>query len=185
MQMRSKQILISVFYLISFYKTDAQIRWNACKKINWTDFKGSPPNISEFKANTFSSVECEYGNSDTCLFYSVQTFFHEEGSWYIDSTQELLEHERGHFNISEIYARKIRKYLRINLGKGISDDKINKAINLLQAEKNKYQGLYDKETDYSKKVIKQREWSSKINNQLKELDEYKVCEFNNCSLVDD
>lgn len=172
-------IFFSFFNSIDSY---SQIQWDSSLSITWSNFKGKPLNrMSEFKATTLSFVESEYGSHDTCFFYNVRTLFDEIKSWYVDTTNELLEHERGHFNISEIYARKIRKFLKINLRKGVPDDEIRKGIDELLKLKVKYQDLYDKETNYSQNLFKQKCWELKIAKQLKELDDYHICEYNNCS----
>lgn len=175
---------INILVLLNLISTVSlgQIIWDSHKRIDWCNFKGSPPNASsDFKANTFSSVECEFGNSDTCFYYYVKACFYEEKSWKIDTTACLLEHERGHFDISELYARKIRKFLSLNLGKEISEVEIIAGVELIQDEKNRYQDLYDKETMYSQNSVKQREWLRNIQQKLEELKTYRNPKFNNCS----
>lgn len=180
--MSSKKVTIIIFFVFfNSINSYSQIQWNSIESINWSNFKGRPLNcISEFKANTFSSVECEYGSYDTCFFYNVRSLFDEIKSWHVDTTSELLEHERGHFNISEIHARMIRKFLRTNLRKGISDDKIRRGIDAIQKQKARYQNLYDIETNYSQNLLKQKWWQLKIKKQLKDLEDYQMCEYNSC-----
>lgn len=180
------QILISVFLLASFFKTNAQTHWNLSSPLTWNNFKGSPPTGNfNFRANTFSEVNCQYGRSDTCIFYVIETRFIEDKSWYIDSSKELLEHEKGHFNISEIYARKIRKYLFSILRKSVSDEEIEKEIDKLQQLKIRYQTLYDTETNFSRNLNQQKRWALKISVQLKQLDKFKSSTFYSCPSLDE
>ena len=170
-----------LYILFNSTNSYSQIQWDSTASINWDNFKGSPIERKlEFKAGTTSYLECEYGSHDTCLFYNVRTFFDEVKSWHIDTTNELLEHEGGHFNISEIYARKIRQFLRINLRKEISDEKIRSGINALEEQKERYQELYDRETNYSINFVTQKCWQLKIHKQLEELQEYRMTEYTNC-----
>ena len=175
---KSKFVVI-LFIFISF-NSFGQIQWDSCSEINWGNFKGPPPEKTEFKATTTTFFKCEYGSNDTCFFYTVKNLFDELKSWHKDSSKYLLNHERGHFDISEIYARKIRKFLKINLRKEISDINIRKGIGALEKQEVAYQKLYDAETNYSIDSEKQIQWLSTIQNQLKQLDDYKQSEYSNC-----
>lgn len=171
---------IVILLLLIRFNSFSQMDWNSELKINWSNFKGNAPKTSEFKANTATYFVCEYGSNDTCFFYNVKNLFDKFKSWHKDSTNDLLEHERGHFDISEIYARKIRKFLKTNLLLATPDNSIRQGIEALEKQKNIYQKLYDKETNFSLNYEKQLEWQNKIKRQLKELDNYNESEYNHC-----
>lgn len=89
-------------------------------------------------------------------------------------TDSGLQHEQGHFDITEIYSRKLRKKLSdYTFKKKSLKANFMKFYNgnaaLLDAEHD----LYDKETDHHRIEEKQKEWDKKIAEQLKELEAYK------------
>jgi predicted secreted Zn-dependent protease len=81
----------------------------------------------------------------------------------------ILKHEQGHFDIAEIFARK--------LNKGVGEYQFNKAsfqidLNAIYKSvvdaKEKFQQQYDDETDYSRNKPKQEEWFKKIESELQQ-----------------
>jgi len=85
----------------------------------------------------------------------------------------ILSHEQGHFDISEIYARKLNKALKAYRPRenSISRD-VNEIYKKVMDEKEEYQTKYDKETDFSRNKQQQSEWLEKIKDELDDLDEY-------------
>jgi predicted secreted Zn-dependent protease len=78
-----------------------------------------------------------------------------------------LLHEQGHFDITELYARKLDEAIReynFNPKKFKTDlDQIYKDI---MDEKEDRQNRYDLETDFSRNQEKQAEWIKKIQKEL-------------------
>jgi predicted secreted Zn-dependent protease len=95
-------------------------------------------------------------------------------SWTKTSSDTILTHEKRHFDITEIYARKLRKAFKEKRFSQSTLNKESKALfNSINKELNKQQVLYDKETNHSINRQQQLNWESKIEKELNALSEYK------------
>jgi hypothetical protein len=83
---------------------------------------------------------------------------------------DLLEHEQAHFDLCEVYARRLRKRVEDSNYKLDIDNAI---FEVFEAFK-KRQKLYDQETNHSRNKEKQAEWLKIIANELSELDNYSI-----------
>jgi predicted secreted Zn-dependent protease len=98
--------------------------------------------------------------------------FVPEKSWVkAEPSENLLRHEQGHFDITEIYARKLRRHFERNpqlcaKGQAAVDAEAKKIF----AEWDATQDQYDLETNHSKNIPVQREWETRIQHDLKELE---------------
>jgi Bacterial protein of unknown function (DUF922) len=99
----------------------------------------------------------------------------KSGSIKEKQTPKLLKHEQGHFDISEIWARRLNKKLQGLCGRGKTvkeaEDDLKKEVDKLFDEHfkdlDKMQKDYDKETEGSRNDAKQTEWNKKISDLLK------------------
>lgn len=90
--------------------------WAQHPTLTWNDFQGPPLKFAPgLRALTdiglTPSLECRQGVWDV----RVEANFHPAGSWVEPrhkGSVELLQHEQGHFDITELYARKMRKAIR-------------------------------------------------------------------------
>ena len=86
-------------------------------KLGWADFKGAPPGSKRVAATTASGISYSYTTTGSKgvykLDYKVTAYFYPWQSWYhrelCDSV--VLSHEQLHFDISELYARRMREML--------------------------------------------------------------------------
>lgn len=87
----------------------------------------------------------------------------------------MLAHEQKHFDIVELYARKLRKQIKETKFTSYEDlkEKVETLYDANDKAMDKYQDLYDEETDGSMNGDKQREWQAKIMKEIKALDAYK------------
>ena len=93
------------------------ISWSPDIKLGWNDFRGKVPQNARAAAITASGISYQFSTRGTGdmveLDYRVSTFFYPYKSWYqphlCDSL--ILSHEQLHFDISELFARKMRKRL--------------------------------------------------------------------------
>lgn len=169
---------IAAVFILSSYQTDGQkIIWDKNYKLKWEDYK-SPPDSQrpDIKAGSSVGHGYTYRTKGDSVFITIESYFFKSESW-VDSgsiNNNLLLHEQGHFDIEEIYARLLRKNIAAtNFFKQTFEKQLqglhNKSIN----ECNKEQDLiYDKETDLSRNLAKQKQWNMKIAKRLKELEAY-------------
>ena len=84
-------------------------------------------------------------------------------SFLAERNERLLRHEQLHFDITELYARKIDSAL--TSFQGCYPKQYSRAIQIhdsLIIEWNKFQELYDKETGHSVNDSAQFQWEKKI-----------------------
>ena len=162
----------------SCYETEQGpvIDWRNDYKLKYSDFKASSKGSPGFAVATTSSA---FGYSITdrggVISGSIYVRFYCEESWWNPDfmLDEVLEHEQLHFDICELFGRKLYKEVWSLRNR----DKLNKRnIQRLQSEFEKqyadYQDLYDKETDHSTNGNEQRKWNKKIKRELNELSDY-------------
>ena len=150
------------------------IPWEADRKLSWEDFRGVPPNSKRVAATTASGISYSYQTGRNRgryrLDYQVTAFFYPQKSWYhrelCDSV--VLSHEQLHFDITEMYARRMRKELG---GKTFGPDvksKVRQIFKRLNRELSEFQARYDRETDFSRDREAQRRWNAEIARMLSE-----------------
>lgn len=159
-------------------ENDSLILWKSSRKLNWDDFKGPKEHPKDVhlihqvagtasKVIFLSSVDKE-GNPIITPF----CYFEKYRSWSITDSCNILKHEQIHFDIQEVFVRKIRE--RINhfiLNKVVDEVIYNNEVDTLLKKCREYQGLYDKEVLLNYK--KQLEWQTKISRELEDLKEYE------------
>lgn len=171
--------LMSLF--IAGSGSESEIHWDE-KRLGWTDFKSVRSNGSSFKAQTYSGIRYTLREKNGGVFVDVVAYFVPEESWVVkgSETPYLLRHEQLHFDITELYARKLRKELEPIQGTSSAEFRSNRlyrvagmAHDRLYDEMVAVQEAYDEETDHSLRRKAQEEWDRKINAWLAELDDYR------------
>ena len=147
------------------------MEWTEGKRLKWSDFKGSPKPLSQNEALTDSGMSIELKCDVKTSKAVVKCFFKRNSSWTKDNESAyLLAHEQLHFDITELFVRKLRQ----QLSKFGSDcEKLNNHIeeyyNRNYKEFVDYQDRYDYETKHSLNTKKQAEWEQKVARELEEL----------------
>lgn len=167
--------MILWFLLIGFspaqdYET---ISWSE-KKLTWKDFKEEPPISDRVAATTASGISYRFSTSGTRKEYKVDfeinTHFYPNKSWFKPELCDdvILSHEQLHFDISELFARKLRKELSEAT---FTHENVKKNIKTLynrnNKELNEFQNRYDSETNYSRNREEQAAWNEEIAEKLK------------------
>lgn len=152
------------------------IEWSSIAKLDWSDFKAKKQTTYGFAAATSTCgfvLESETRNGKTIHFISVR--FYCDESWYNSNVKipEILAHEQLHFDICEIFGRKLYKEILKLKRAGALDTQKTETIyyNMLKAY-NDYQDLYDLETDHSTNETLQEEWNKKVKQELISLNAY-------------
>lgn len=167
--------LLSVLAFTICSKSIAQdtIHWRAEHKLKWEDFRGKPDTSSEYKAITVADVKyiLTYNNSEFNV--KVTCAFEKRKSWTRSSDSIGLAHEQGHFDIAELFARKLRKAFKNYVFNPTTiESDFNKIFIKIKSERRAYNDMYDKETNFSRSKVKQLYWNRKIMAELKKLDIY-------------
>lgn len=139
-------------------------------------------------ASVINILPVIYAKAENIYYYNITALFSRYDSWMIVKSKDILEHEQIHFDIFELYARKMRRYLveviQNNYMAGtmneITDDiapvfeQLNKQLNDLQLE-------FDRQTaaltaTNSSLVNTNTVWKKGIAQQLAELEQYALPE---------
>jgi uncharacterized protein YeaO (DUF488 family) len=162
---------------VGFNGSNDLIQWQANRLLKWPDFKGTAPQNSEHAAQTNSGISLDLQGTNNSFSISVTAHFDKQKSWAQRASESdyLLNHEQLHFNITELFARKLRK--KIMYGKWTRSDELNKAIQpLYDANKNDwkaFQAKYDKETNHSLNHEAQELWNGMVSDSLKAYDRFR------------
>jgi len=152
------------------------ICWSEDVKLTWSDFQGKPDTSGVFvnmKAATSYQLKKLFYLDGGLPNYQIANVFHKQSSWTRDTSKLLLSHEQLHFDISELYARKIRKGISELRMKGtIEKEKYLELIKENFEELDVYQDKYDKGTRHGAIDILQEEWNVKVKKELDLLKKY-------------
>lgn len=182
-----RMIPVVIVLMLGWFSAPAQdtIKWSPETLLTWDDFKGEPGS-DEFGA--VSSVgHCwnvdflGLGNVDF-VEVTVQAYFMKSKSWRHPEkcTDVLLAHEQLHFDIAELYARKLRKRLTEELEYGSQQEvnaRVLQIVDEVEREREATQDLYDAESDHSRDEEGQAKWVEKIALELQELEDYTDTKF--------
>ncbi|WP_299528207.1 hypothetical protein [uncultured Lutibacter sp.] len=178
--LKRKEIIIllflSFFFNINAQKLDSLIIWDENYKLSWNDFSGTPNYKKRITALSFLEMQLirAYSNNEIYSYTIIPTFNRFHSYSKNKSSDNLLEHEQIHFDIQEIFARKLRKQfqkLKRNNACDISYIEVYNENNILLK---KYQYKFDVLTDYSSNKDEQNTWKSLILIKLNELDSYNA-----------
>ena len=160
---------------------DAQIAredaivWTPRRLLTWADFKGQPPGDDSVVAartnyTIIDGVRCAGGKFE----YRVVAAFRTKDSWVrhavlrtpADSAR-ALRHEQTHFDLSEVHARRLRRYFAELMAPcNISPDDLSSAANRMERDERAAQSLYDGETDNGRNPTQQARWDKEVDSQL-------------------
>ena len=158
----------------TFFKKDV-IVWNEEVALSWSDFKGRAKNNKDHIAMSRCGIHMEqssYTLPQGKPTYSFYAFFEPESSWYLKDkvTDKTLLHEQLHFDIAELYARKLRK---IFSEREVDPASSKSVFDKTYKKYRRMQQQYDKETKNGTYEQAQRNWFLKIKNELKQNSEFK------------
>jgi hypothetical protein len=156
-----------------------QAAWKQGQNLTWDDFQArAPRSAGEPSAVTDTGFRVQLECREEFLDIRVAAEFHRNSSWVKAGRKsaELLRHEQGHFDLTELYARRMRKAVR-DARIGCADDRQAEAAGKkifarLDREWENAEKQYDADTNYGTDLGKQKETSERIARQLSELSGY-------------
>jgi hypothetical protein len=165
------------------------IEWSNVRKLRKSDFKGIGAMQSQVAARSFISIQASWSCDGDRLDAKIRALFDPSRSTWSgpsaavgDATssrptrvsnltsEQLLEHEQTHFDIAEIFARKIREHLS-----QITDACTRRGgtvplaaiVEEYQSELDDQQARYDRQTGFGTDPRTQWEWTSRTRRALK------------------
>lgn len=180
--MNYKCFIISILFVINLNAQNNHIVWSPDINLKWEDFKGPPDYSSIHWASVYIDLNYQERKIKDSVVFTVKCLFSRPFSWVKYEMVELTEwdslgliHEKNHFDIGEIHARKLRKvfsetrFTNDELLNGKSDIIADSIKKLSFVEQN----LYDKETEHGSNKEKQNQWNIMIAKELLELNSYR------------
>ena len=160
--------------ILNAVKEDEEIiPWNFSRRLSWDDFLCEPLRGTDAVASTSTSLGIAYQLENGELTYSISCNFSKLKSWGLLRTDYILAHEQGHFDITEICARRLYKALReYPFDRKNYRRDVNNIYKAIVKEKEDMQAAYDAESDHSRNRKVQYEWLLNIQQQLDETAPY-------------
>jgi len=167
---------------LGIFQTEGYLDWKGGRKLTWADFQATPPVQSAHAALTNSGINLDLKLQNREFNVKVYARFNPDKSWKrsdIEKSDYLLAHEQLHFDITELYARKLRKAFLTRSWK--ENENVNDIFNdLYQSNQDqlwKVQDIYDAETEHSIKKESQAKWSKAVSDSLKMFRDYEEPEI--------
>ena len=186
------QILKNIFFFIGFislmsfsFVKDEFILWQENKKLKIQDFKADNKDTIKVNRQQFlgaiSAIRIEYSsfqrNKNSVPDFSIKTYFDPNESWMLLKNDYVLQHEQIHFDLTELYARKMRKSVESLRQKNVTNISIyRKKIQHWNVMKEKASNqFYADNQDYyikiGQKILfqknpKQEAWKKKVDREL-------------------
>ena len=186
--MKKILLLLLFFPLITFSQNlqTGEFLWSKDRKLQKEDYQLS---IRDNNIQIRSSINFSYQLRGFNVFNNnfnkniINKF--SGNSSALDSSADhipaMVDYQQVNFDLSEVYARKMRKELLLHknkLWKGF--DYAEEIFNTLTSEFAKTQALMNEETNYGLNVQKLQGWKQKINDDLEVLSEF---DYNNTSKI--
>jgi len=170
-----------ILFLPTNYLWSQRIEWKEDRKLVWSNFKSTKNN--QHGKDIVAYTHCGWiysvvksSNPKGAAKVNIETIFNEDKFWkdHTKITEYVLNHEQKHFDIAEIYARKIRKEVVSKIKTSGDYDRYFQTIynRILQDYRN-FQALYDGVTEHGMNKEKQSEYNAIISNELEQLKDYK------------
>jgi hypothetical protein len=149
------------------YDGAGEFHWSDHNRLSWDDFKGA---VSAAGSESAAATHCGIGftvdlAAKSGAAINVYNTFYTNRSWVRPDAklQEVLDHEQGHFDLCEIYTRKLRQRMSmLNLHSHNLRLAMQHVYTDLKQEYESEQAVYELETVHGTNVSAQRKWQDMI-----------------------
>ena len=180
--MKVKLSILILLLLQSIPMWGQKINWFATRKLTYSDFKNKiEPDKSSFrhenaahlKRAASSTIGWNYeitsSTTNDNIDLKIYAFFDPTKSWMKNEykNEYVLNHEQKHFDIAEIYKRKLQQRIKKEIkGKKDFERKFDQLYHQVYTEYCDFQKKYDSETLHGTIVEKQKEFDVLITDML-------------------
>jgi hypothetical protein len=165
-------------------RAGGHILWDSTVPLAWPQFRGHPGPAYFTAAQTSSAVTYHIGCLGQETRFAVLATFSTTESWVRpDIPQDsvasplMLRHEQTHFDLTELFARELRRAFRTT--PGLCPTNLHRARQLfdsLNAVTDALQAQYDRDTAHGMRVDFQTVWSAQVRARLDSLASYSGLE---------
>ncbi|HET9502917.1 MAG TPA: DUF922 domain-containing protein [Hymenobacter sp.] len=149
------------------------LHWSASRPLVLADFQGRPRIGETHAALTSATIVAEVACKGGQFTGHVQAAFDPAVSWWREpatATPRLLRHEQLHFDITEVYARRLRQKLaavRVPCAQlGSAFERLAQGV---YADWEKAEAQYDRDTNHGLLPAPQAQWEAQVQQQLADL----------------
>ncbi|MFL5773866.1 MAG: hypothetical protein ACJ75F_11950 [Flavisolibacter sp.] len=172
-QVQQEPVAQVVISNVTAEETNEYIPWTQTQRLSWDDFQCEPKRGTDAVASTSTSLGIAYQLQNGKLTYHITCNFSKVKSWGLMRTDYILAHEQGHFDITEIFARKLNEALQnYEFNRRTFKRDINDIYQNIVAQKEEFQKMYDEDSDHSRNRKQQYDWLIKIQTLLDETEPY-------------
>lgn len=181
MDIMMRLFFVFLFVGTFFYAQDGPVMaWNENYELQWSDFRAEPqPRGDEIAVTasglTFGYSVTRFSKGGFDYSFEVTAHFYPEKSWGIKElvNDNTLAHERLHFDITELHARKFRKRVKETRFSSNIDAEMERINIEINQQLRAMQKLYDKETSHSRYPEKQGVWQEYVKSELEKLRNFR------------
>lgn len=153
-----------------------EIHWCQEYKLTWNDFKAPTKdwNVGAVTYCGISLTPIKTNRFNGKSKYKAIATFNIDSSFHFPSKvdNDVLRHEQFHFNIAELYARKMRQELSFK--SMVSNNIATEIFNRLFKQYLDFQENYEKETELGLNTEVQLQWENNVQKLLEELQTFKL-----------
>jgi len=172
-------LICSLFSIQAFCQ---KIAWRDDLKLKWENFRSPVSRKNNAEVVAYTNCGWEYSvikssNPKAAIEFNIETIFNEDKSWKDAKriNDYYLLHEQKHFDIAEIFARKLRKEVKEKIKNSSDFDKYFKGIyNTISNDYRNFQITYDKVTEHGINKEKQAEYNELISSELENLKNFRT-----------
>jgi hypothetical protein len=167
------EVSATFYKMTDVHSAEKEISWQPGRKLKWDDFKGPVPQNAD--NNTAAVTYCGIGfetnkvsNTNKAKVFVYNTFYTNQ-SWVRGDAKntDILAHEQGHFDLCEIYTRKLRQQIAVAT---LNVDNLKATLESIYAAVNKEyedrQQAYEDETQHGTIAAQQQKWLQTIAQEL-------------------
>jgi hypothetical protein len=155
--------------------------WSAVRRLAWSDFQGIPPSRGDESALTAYSLFHGATCTGRSFEFRVVAAFLPRQSWVkpaivANPTESVrtLRHEQTHFDLSEVHARRMRRYFSELFEPCMKTaEELGSLAERFVREEAAAQRTYDDETNHGRVPRKQTEWEAEVDRQLASLNKFQ------------
>jgi hypothetical protein len=161
---------------------EGALPWEVTRPLTWSAYRGRAP---EQRGQSAASTAYDLVHGMRCtgqrFEFVVIAALRPEQSWVLPSvvadpaeSHRMLQHERTHFDLTEVHARRMRRYFSEVLHPCTRpQQELQDAIEHFISEEAAAQSRYDRETSYGRAADRQSSWDSDVAQLLTSFDQFK------------
>lgn len=147
--------------------------WSADRKLNWQDFKGLAPSGNQQHVAAITACGIGYYTNSVAAHerpqITVYNSFYIHDSWvrHEAADDRVLQHEQGHFDLCEIYTRKLRQEIaNAHITGANMKSELARIYARVTNDYEARQQAYEAETSHGTVAAAQQRWSMQISAEL-------------------